>query len=171
MVRRRDGQRGLGEVVLFGLLVEPASLLEPALRRIDALLDDEALLDGVWRALRARRPGSARRGRPSTAAEVVLRLLVLKHLKGWSYEQLEWEVRGSVAYRHFCRVGGGTVPDSKTLVRLGQVLDGGGGADSLSDGQRPVRGRHPCPAARGTAADRGRDSATRSGPRRATERQ
>ena len=124
MVRRRDGQRGLGEVVLFGLLGEPASLLEPALRRIDALLDDEALLDGVWRALRTRRPQSARRGRPGTPAEVVLRLLVLKHLKGWSYEQLEWEVRGSVAYRHFCRLAAGTVPDAKTLVRLGQVVDG-----------------------------------------------
>jgi IS5 family transposase len=124
MVRRRDGQRGLGEVVLFGLLGEPATLLEPALRHIDALLDDEALLDRVWQVLRARRPQSARRGRPGTPAEVVLRLLVLKHLKGWSYEQLEWEVRGSVAYRHFCRLAAGRVPDAKTLVRLGQVVDG-----------------------------------------------
>src|SRR5512145_896788 len=103
MVRRRDGQRGLGEVVLFGLLGEPETLLEPALRRIDTVLDDEALLDGVWRALRARRPQSARRGRPGTPAEVVLRLLVLKHLKGWSYEQLEWAVTGNLVYRRFCR--------------------------------------------------------------------
>jgi IS5 family transposase len=124
MTRRRDGQRGLGDVVLFGLLGPPETLLDPTLRRIDGLLDDEELVDGVWRALRTRCPASARRGRPSTPAEVVLRLLVLKHLKGWSYEQLEWEVRGSVAYRHFCRVGGGTVPDSKTLVRLGQHLGG-----------------------------------------------
>lgn len=123
MVRRRDGQRGLGEVVLFGLLGDPATLLDPALRRIDALLDDEALVDRVWEALRARRPESARRGRPGTPAEVVLRLLVLKHLKGWSYEQLEWEVRGSVAYRHFCRLAAGKVPDAKTLVRLGHVVD------------------------------------------------
>src|SRR6266536_1284530 len=100
MTRRRDGQQGLGEVILFGLLGRPEQLLEPTLRRIDALLDDEELVDGVWRALRGRRPASARRGRPSTPAEVVLRLLVLKQLKGWSYEQLEWEVRGSVAYRH-----------------------------------------------------------------------
>jgi IS5 family transposase len=124
MVVRRDGQRGLGEVVLFGLLGEPATLLDPALRRIDTVLDDEGLLDGVWMALRVRRPQSARRGRPGTPAEVVLRLLVLKHLKGWSYEQLEWEVRGSIAYRHFCRLAAGTVPDAKTMVRLGQVVDG-----------------------------------------------
>src|SRR6266404_4152955 len=107
MTRRREGQRGFGQVVLFGLLGPPETLLDPALRRIDGLLDDEALVDAVWRALRRRYPQSARRGRPATPAEVVLRLLVLKHLKGWSYEQLEWEVRGSVAYRHFCRLGCG----------------------------------------------------------------
>jgi Transposase domain (DUF772) len=124
MVRRRDGQGLLGEVVLFGALGAPETLLDPALRRVDALLSDEVLIDAVWAVLRRRRPQSARRGRPGTPAEVVLRLLVLKHLKGWSYAQLEWEVRGSVAYRYFCRIGGGTVPDAKTLVRLGQLLDG-----------------------------------------------
>src|SRR6266566_3222024 len=124
MTRRREGQRAFGQVVLFGLLGPPETLLDPALRRIDGLLDDEALVDAVWRALRRRYAQSARRGRPATPAEVVLRLLVLKHLKTWSYEQLEWEVRGSVAYRHFCRLGSGTVPDGKTLVRLGQLLEG-----------------------------------------------
>src|SRR5437899_1356012 len=124
MTRRREGQRGFGQVVLFGLLGPPETLLDPALRRIDGLLDDEALVDAVWRALRSRYPQSARRGRPATPAEVVMRLLVLKHLECWSYEQLEWEVRGSVAYRHFCRLGSGTVPDGKTLVRVGQLLEG-----------------------------------------------
>src|SRR5437870_12669683 len=81
MTRRREGQLGFGQVVLFGLLGPPETLLDPALRRIDGLLDDEALVDAVWRALRRRYPQSARRGRPATPAEVVLRLLVLKHLK------------------------------------------------------------------------------------------
>src|SRR5206468_536833 len=67
---------------------------------------------------------SARRGRHGTPAEVVLRLQVLKHLKGWSFEQLEWEVKGNVAYRHFCRIHAGRVPDSTTMVRHGQLLDG-----------------------------------------------
>src|SRR5215475_5848506 len=132
MVRRRDGQGLLGEVVLFGVLGTPETLLDPALRRVDALLGDEVLIDGVWAVLRQRRPQSARRGRPGTPAEVVLRLLVLKHLKGWSYAELEWEVWGSVAYRHFCRLGGGTVPDAKTLVRLGQLLDAGALQDVLA---------------------------------------
>ena len=37
-------------------------------------------------------------------AEMALRMLVLKHLKNWSYEQLEWEVKGNLVYRHFCRI-------------------------------------------------------------------
>src|SRR5437667_59250 len=44
MTRRREGQRGFGQVVLFGLLGPPETLLDPALRRIDGLLDDEALV-------------------------------------------------------------------------------------------------------------------------------
>jgi hypothetical protein len=27
-------------------------------------------------------------------------------------------------YRRFCRIDGGKVPDAKTMVRLGQVIDG-----------------------------------------------
>ena len=126
MIRRRKEQLSLSEMMAFseeaGSVVD---LLEPRLRRIDEVLDDAELVETVFDVLRKRRPQSGKRGRPGTAAEVVLRMLVLKHLKSFSYEQLEWEVRGSLAYRHFCRVGMGKVPDAKTMVRLGQLLDGG----------------------------------------------
>ena len=56
MTRRREGQRGFGQVVLFGLLGPPETLLDPALRRIDRLLDDEAPVDAVWRAVMATIP-------------------------------------------------------------------------------------------------------------------
>jgi IS5 family transposase len=59
-----------------------------------------------------------------TPAEVVLRMLALKHLKDWSYDDLEREVTGSLVYRRFCRIDAGKVPDAKTMVRLGQVVDG-----------------------------------------------
>src|SRR5256884_4972040 len=101
MTRRREGQRWFGQVVLFGLLGPPETLLEPALRRIDGLLDDEALVDAVWRALRSRYPQSVRRGRPATPAEAVLRLVGLKHLQTRGHDQLQWEETGRVAYRHF----------------------------------------------------------------------
>lgn len=125
MTRRRNMQLALAEIVLASALGKPEDLMDPVLRFIDAALDDEALVDHVHEALRHRHAQSARRGRLGTPAEVVLRLQVLKHLKGWSFEQLEWEVRGNVAYRHFCRINAGKVPDSTTMVRHGQLLHGG----------------------------------------------
>jgi transposase, IS5 family len=98
--------------------------MDPRLARIDVLLDDEALLESVFDAMKTRFSHSTRRGRRGTPAEVALRLLVLKHLKDWSYEALEWEVKGNLVYRHFCRIYAGKVPDAKTMVRLGQLLDG-----------------------------------------------
>ena len=110
--------------MLFGgSLPKPRALMDPHLRRIDELLDDGELVDSVVDARRRRHGRSATRGRPSTPAEVVLRMLVLKHLRQWSYEELEWEVGGNLVYRHFCRIDAGTVPDSKTMVRYGQLLD------------------------------------------------
>lgn len=123
MLRRSNGQRALWDAVLFGA-PDPRELMEPRLRRIDELLDDDALVDGVLDAMRGRFPQSGRRGRRGTPAEVALRMLVLKHLKNWSYEQLEWEVKGNLVYRHFCRIDAGKVPDAKTMVRLGQLLEG-----------------------------------------------
>jgi IS5 family transposase len=122
MTRRRNVQVALAEVVLATALGKPEDLMDPMLRFIDTLLDDEELVDRVHQALRGRRAQSARRGRYGTPAEVVLRLQALKHLKDWSFEQLEWEVKGNVAYRHFCRIHAGKVPDSTTMVRHGQLL-------------------------------------------------
>jgi IS5 family transposase len=54
----------------------------------------------------------------------VLRTLALKHLMDWSYDELEREIPGSLIYRRFCRVDADKVPDAKTMVRLGRLLDG-----------------------------------------------
>ena len=123
MIRRRNGQRSLWDAVLFGA-PDPRKLMEPKLRVVDELLNDDALVDGVLEAMRGRFAQSGRRGRYGTPAEVALRMLVLKHLKSWSYEQLQWEVTGNLVYRYFCRIDGGKVPDAKTMVRLGQLLEG-----------------------------------------------
>ena len=97
--------------------------MDPVLKQLDAVLDDEQLVDEVFALLARRHEESVRRGRPSTPAEVVLRMLVLKHLRRWTYEQLQWEVTGNYVYRRFCRIDGGDVPDEKTMVRYGQLLD------------------------------------------------
>jgi transposase, IS5 family len=119
MVRRAYRQRSLVEV----LLPDADKLWDPTLRRIDTLLDDEALVDRVVEALAQRHPESRRRGRLGTPAAVILRMLVLKHLHDWSFDECEREVRGSLVYRAFCRIDGERVPDAKTLIRLAHLLD------------------------------------------------
>ena len=119
MVRRAYRQRSLIEV----LLPDADKLWDPTLRRIDTVLDAEGLVDRVAEALAQRHPQSRRRGRLGTPAAVVLRMLVLKHLHDWSFDECEREIRGSLVYRAFCRIDGERVPDAKTLIRLAHLLD------------------------------------------------
>jgi IS5 family transposase len=88
MVRRRQRERSLFEV----LLPDGHKLWPDWLRRIDTLLEDEAVIEVVAQALETRWPESRRRGRPGTPAEVVIRMLILKHLFDWSFDDLEQEV-------------------------------------------------------------------------------
>ena len=60
-------------------------LWEGWMRHADAILADEQLLEIVHQALQRRRPRSRTHGRPGTPAEVVLRLLLLKHMRNWSF--------------------------------------------------------------------------------------
>jgi len=69
-----------------------------------------------------RHPKSRTRGRTQTPAEVALRLLILKHVRNWSYDTLVREVRANLVYRAFTRIGDEKVPDAKTLARLGQAI-------------------------------------------------
>src|SRR5689334_25108083 len=101
---------------------EVSDLWEPWMRVADHLLEDEVLLDCVYDAQAKRHKQSRTRGRKQTPAEVVLRLLLLKHARNWSYDVLEREVRANLVYRAFTRIGDETVPDAKTLARLGQLL-------------------------------------------------
>jgi transposase, IS5 family len=121
MVRRKQQQRTLWEGVVDE---DVRALWEPWMVEADKLLDDEELIDRVYEAQADRHEHSATRGRSQTPAEIVLRLLLLKHIRDWSYDVLEREVRANLAYRDFCRIGLNKVPDAKTLARIGQVISG-----------------------------------------------
>ena len=118
MVRRRQRERSLFEV----LLPDGHKLWPDWLRRIDTVLEDEAVIEVVAQALEARWPQSRRRGRPGTPAEVVIRMLILKHLFDWSYDDLEQEVRANLVYRAFTRIDAGEVPDAKTILKIAGAL-------------------------------------------------
>jgi IS5 family transposase len=60
--------------------------------------------------------------RLAAPAEMVLRLLILKHIRNWSYGVLEREVRANLVYRGFTRVGAGKTPDAKTMGRWGVAV-------------------------------------------------
>ena len=119
MIERHYGQRQIAE----GFFNEPVEdWWEPWMKQADEILEDEELISTVYEALRRRHPQSATRGRMGTPAEIAIRLMVLKHVRGWSYETLEREVRANMVYRMFTRIGAEKVPDAKTMGRLGQAL-------------------------------------------------
>jgi transposase, IS5 family len=116
---RRSQQYSFGD----GLIAEQTSdLWEPWMRQADRVLEDEQLISAVYHALLKRRPKSRTRGRLGTPAEIVLRLLILKHIRNWSFEVVEREVRGNLVYREFTRVGAAKVPDAKSLGRQALAL-------------------------------------------------
>jgi IS5 family transposase len=92
------------------------------MREADHLLEDEQLLNAVYEALVHRHPKSRTRGRLGVPAEIVVRMLLLKHLRNWSFDVLEREVRPNLLYREFTRVGAGKVPDAKILGRQARAL-------------------------------------------------
>jgi IS5 family transposase len=106
-----------------GLIAEEvADLWEPWMRQADQVLEDEDLVSLIQQELTRRVKKSKTRGRPGTPAEVVLRMLLLKHMRNYSFEELSREVRANLVYREFTRVGGGKTPDDKTMGRLARQL-------------------------------------------------
>jgi IS5 family transposase len=124
MIEMRRAQRSFGDGLIAA---EVGDLREDWMLHGDAVLADEELVTTVYQALGKRHPKSKSRGRQGTPAEVVLRLLILKHIRNWSYGVLEREVRANLVYRDFTRVGAGKTPDAKTMGRWGVAL----GADVI----------------------------------------
>ena len=121
MIEMRRAQRSFGD----GLIAEEVGdLRDDWMQYADQVLADETLVTLVYDALGKRHPKSKSRGRQGVAAEVVLRLLILKHIRNWSYAVVEREVRANLVYRDFTRVGAGKAPDAKTMGRWGVALGG-----------------------------------------------
>jgi len=102
MIEMRRTQLSFGDGLIAA---EVDDLREGWMKHADAVLSDEAIVAAVYEALAKRHPKSRCRGRRGAPAEMVLRLLILKHIRNWSYEVLEREVRANLVYRDFTRVG------------------------------------------------------------------
>jgi len=104
-------------------LAQQASLLkDDLLDPVDTLLADPDLVGLVRTCLAGRRPASARTGRTGIAPDRVLRCCVLKHLKGWSFRELERELRSNLIYRQFTRFDAEVTPDFSTFSRVFATL-------------------------------------------------
>jgi transposase, IS5 family len=89
---------------LFAIVPALSLAMDPILTQLDQLLEDDALFQRVKADLLRRAPHPATRGRPSTPVAVVLRMLVVKRLYRWSYEETEHFVADSIGLRQFCRL-------------------------------------------------------------------
>lgn len=126
--RVREGRTAMlvdcyAPVNLFALVPKLASEFEPELLLLDQLLDDDGIIDRVRADLARRSPRTRTHGRPSTPVEVILRLLVVKRLYGWSYAEVEHVVGDSLPLRQFCRLSLEPVPDDTTRLRWAHLID------------------------------------------------
>jgi IS5 family transposase len=119
VIKTHRTQRSFGDGLIAA---EVKDLHEAWMKHADQLLGDPQIVAAVYEALAQRHPQSRKRGRPGVPAEVVLRLLVLKHMRNWSYGVLEREVRANLVYRDFTGVGGEKAPDAKTMGKWGVAL-------------------------------------------------
>ena len=109
-------------VDVFEMVPQLSHVIEPVIAQLDTLLDDDVILQQVRADLSKRYPHTLATERPSTPVEVILRLLIIKHLYGWSYEQTEQWVADSLVLRDFCRIYWQPVPDDTTLLRWANLI-------------------------------------------------
>lgn len=107
---------------VFARVPRMAERIEPVLKALDRLLDDDKLYQQVRADFGKRHRLTLVHGRHSTPVEVLLRMLILKHLYQWSYQETEDRVDESLVLRWFCRLSWAPVPDDTTLLRWANTL-------------------------------------------------
>jgi transposase, IS5 family len=109
---------------LFAEILQLIPDMEPVLAKVDRYLQDDELFQLIWADLSQRYAKTLETGRNSTPVEVTLRMLVVKRLYGYSYEETERNVCDSLILRQFCRVYLNRVPDDTTLIRQANLIRG-----------------------------------------------
>lgn len=107
---------------LFALATDFAIGFDPVLGELDRLLEDPALLQAIKADMARRSRRSLTASRPGTPVEVIVRLLVVNRLYGWSYEDLGHFVGDSLVLRQFCRSYQEKVAADTTLLRWARII-------------------------------------------------
>ena len=104
------------------LAKQAALLKDDLLEPVDQLLDDPLMVDLVRDCLAKRWPASTHTGRTGIAPDRLLRCCVLKHLKGWSFRDLDRELRSNLIYRRFTRFDAEVTPSYSAFSKLFAML-------------------------------------------------
>src|SRR5215831_19203105 len=107
---------------VFARVPQMIARIDPVLKQLDRLLEDDEVYQRVRTDFGKRYRKTLLHGRHSTPVEVLVRLLILKHLYQWSYQETEDQVDQNLILRWFCRVYWGAVPDDTTLLRWANTL-------------------------------------------------
>jgi transposase, IS5 family len=107
---------------VFARVPQMAQRVDPVLKELDQLLDDDALYQQIRSDFGKRYRWTLVHGRHSTPVEVLLRMLIVKQLHGWSYQETEEQVDQNLILRWFCRLYWAPVPDDTTLIRWANTL-------------------------------------------------
>lgn len=108
MLKLREEQLTLWEAII----PESVWALPEELAKVDTLLDDERFMQPFLDK------HHTRRGRPTKAIEIFLRLMYLKRRYNFGYETLVKEVGDSLTWRRFCRIAiDAKMPDATTLIK------------------------------------------------------
>ncbi|TMD51223.1 MAG: ISNCY family transposase [Chloroflexi bacterium] len=107
---------------VFARVPQMAQRIDPVLKQLDRLLEDDELYQQIRADFGQRYRFTLAHGRHSTPVEVLLRMLILKHLYQWSYQETEEQVDQNLILRWFCRLYWAPVPDDTTLLRWANTL-------------------------------------------------
>jgi len=107
---------------LFEEIVRYLPKMDASLTKIDRYLEDEKLYRLIKGDVSKRWPKTLETGRGSTPVEVMLRMLVVRRLYGYSYEETEKTVSDSLVLRQFWRIYLHRVPDDTTLLRWANLI-------------------------------------------------
>jgi transposase, IS5 family len=107
---------------VFAEVIELVPQMESGLAAISQYLEDDELFRLIRVDFSKRWKNTLLTGRNSTPVEVVLRMLVVKRLYQYSYEETERVVSDSLTLRQFCRLYLNEAPDSKTIMRWNNLL-------------------------------------------------
>src|SRR6266700_297462 len=107
---------------VFARVPQMVQRIDPVLKELDQLLEDDQLYQQVRADFGKRHRWTLVHGRHSTPVEVILRLLIVKHLHQWSYQETEEQVDQNLILRWFCRLYWAPVPDDTTLIRWANTL-------------------------------------------------